>query len=193
MKKQIDNENNQKKLSLLIQESNMKLKQKKDNYLDISYNTTNSCQLDNSEFLLNKLKGNKLLQEIKLKEAIKNKFSYYGKQYNNETCDKNNKDNTNINNIVFNIIDDKNNMKEKLNKTKNKDDKKKNKKRKFLNRKVNQLYLRYIFNCNFKCYCKKICKRSRRFSVINIIRNLFIFLVVCSAIGFYSIIFFYDK
>ncbi len=85
-------------------------------------------------------------------------------------------------------------MKEKLNKSKkNKNDKKKLKKRKYLNRKVNELYLRYIFNCDCKCYCRRRCERNRRFSTINIIRNLFIFLVISSAIIFYSIIFFYEK
>ena len=191
MKKTIDIDNNKKNLTLLINDSNSKLKQKKENILDISYNTTNSSQLDNSEFLLNKLKGNKLLQELKLKEAIKNKFSYYGKDFNSEP---NEKKNNNDNNVVFNITDNKNNLKEKLNKSKkNKNDKKKLKKRKYLNRKVNELYLRYIFNCDCKCYCRRRCERNRRFSTINIIRNLFIFLVISSAIIFYSIIFFYEK
>ena len=191
MKKKIDMDENKKNLSLLINDSNSKLKQKQENILDITYNTTNTSQLDNSEFLLNKLKGNKLLQETKIKEANKNKFSYYGKELNSEPNDKNN----NIdNNMVLNIIDNKNNMKEKLNKSnKNKDEKKKYIKRKYIKRKVSELYLRYIFNCNCKCYCRKGCQRNRRFNAINIIRNIFIFLVITSAVIFYSIIFFYGK
>jgi hypothetical protein len=191
MKKKIDMNEKKKNLSLLISDSNSKLKQKQENLLDITYNTTNSSQLDNSEFLLNKLKGNKLLQETKLKEAIKNKFSYYGKELNSEPNEKNNKID---NNMVFNIIDNKNNIKEKLNKSnKNKDEKKKYLKRKYINRKVSELYLRYIFNCNCKCYCSRRCQRNWRFNTISLIRNIFIFLVITSAVIFYSIIFFYGK
>ena len=152
----------------------------------LNNNTTNSFQLDNSEFLLNKLKGNKLLQEMKLKQNVKNKFSYYGKE-NNKSIDA--RDNNNRS-IVFNIIDNKNNMNEQLNKPNNKNKKIKIK-RSYLNRRINYFYFRYVFNCNFRCYCKKCCRRNTRFNSINLIRNIFIFLVVFSAIGFYSIIFFY--
>ena len=168
----------------------MKLKEKKDIF-DVSYNTTNSSQLDNSEFLLNKLKGNKLLQELELKEALKNKFYYYGKEnYKNDDINNNK-------GIVFNIIDNENNMKENLNKSITKVNKKKNKNKKdsFINRKVNQLYFKYVFNCRCKCYCKELCKnnRNRRFNTIHLIRNIFVAIVICSAIGFYTIIFFLDK
>ena len=191
MKKKIDNENiNKNNLTVLIQNSNMKLKEKKDIF-DVSYNTNNSSQLDNSEFLLNKLKGNKLLQELKLKEALKNKFYYYGKEnYKNDDINNNK-------GIVFNIIDNENNMNENLNKSITKVNKKKNKNKKdsFINRKVNQLYFKYVFNCRCKCYCKELCKnnRNRRFNTINLIRNIFVGIVICSAIGFYTIIFFLDK
>ena len=148
--------------------------------------TKNSFQLDNSKFLLNKLKGNKLLQEMKLKQNVKNKFSYYGKE-NNKSIDANENNNRAI---VFNIIDNKNNMNEQLNKPNNKN-KKIKKKRSYLNRRINNFYFRYVFNFNFRCYCKKCCRRNTRFNSINLIRNIFIFLVVFSAIGFYSIIFFY--
>jgi hypothetical protein len=149
--------------------------------------TKNSFQLDNSKFLLNKLKGNKLLQEMKLKQNVKNKFSYYGKE-NNKSIDANENNNRAI---VFNIIDNKNNMNEQLNKPNNKN-KKIKKKRSYLNRRINNFYFRYVFNFNFRCYCKKCCRRNTRFNSINLIRNIFIFLVVFSAIGFYSIIFFYN-
>ena len=184
MKKKIDNDNNKKNLALLIQDSNIKLKSKKDNIFDNTYNSTNSSQLDNSEFLLTKLKGNKLLQELKLKESIKNKFNYYGKE--------NPKEINNNNAIIFNIIDNKNNLREKLNK---KEDKKK--KNKLLNYfKTNNKYSRCSWNCGCRCYFKNICKRKRnrtRFNTINFIRNIFVCLVISSAIGFYSIIFFFSK
>jgi len=154
----------------------------------LNNNTTNSFQLDNSEFLLNKLKGNKLLQEMKLKQNVKNKFSYYGKE-GNKSIDANENNN---HAVVFNIIDNKNNMNEKLNKSADKNKKVKIKKRSYLKRRINNFYFRYVFNCNFRCYCKKFCRRNTRFNAINLIRNIFIFVVIFSAIGFYSIIFFYD-
>ena len=173
-----DKDNNKKNLSLIIEKSNYKLKQKNDLF-DTSYNTTNNSQLDNSEFLLNKLKGNKLLQELKLKESMKNKFRYYEKE----------KINNNNDNITFNIIENKNDIKDKL----TEEPKKKNNKS-YLNKKLNRLYFNYLFNCEFKCYCHNLCKRNnRRFNVINFIRNLFIFIVIISSIGLYSIILFYNK
>jgi len=156
--------------------------------LNNNNNTTNSFQLDNSEFLLNKLKGNKLLQEMKLKQNVKNKFSYYGKE-SNKSIDANENNNRAV---VFNIIDNKNNMNEKLNKSTDKNKRIKNKKRSYLKRRINNFYFRYVFNFNFRCYCKKCCRRNFGFNSINLIRNIFIFLVIFSAIGFYSIIFFYD-
>ena len=198
MKKKIDGNEKQKNLSLISQNSNINLQQNIKGF--DTFNTSNSLQLDNSEFLLNKLKGNKLLQELKLKQALKNKYSYYGKEHNNEIDNKNiNEIFNHDNNIVFNIIDNKNNINEKLNKSNekninknDKNEKKKINKINYLNRRINRFYFRYVLNCSFKCYCKKLCKRNRRYSSINIIRNIFIFLVICSAIGFYSIIIFYD-
>ena len=184
MKKKIDNDNNKKNLTLLIQDSNIKLKPKKDKIFDNAYSSTNSSQLDNSEFLLTKLKGNKLLQELKLKESIKNKFNYYGKD--------NPKEINNNNAIIFNIIDNKNNLREKLNKKG--DEKKKNKLLNYF--KTNNKYSRCSLNCGCRCYFKNICKRKRnrtRFNTINFIRNIFVCLVISSAIGFYSIIFFLSK
>jgi len=103
----------------------MSLQQTSNNNLDLyNNNSSNSFQLDNSEFLLNKLKGNKYLQEIKLKKAIKNKYSYYGKTNDLEDIDNNkeNENNKNNNNAIsFNISDNKNNLKEKLNKGKEKE------------------------------------------------------------------------
>lgn len=165
-----------------IENSNIKLKEKKDNIFDITYNNTNSSQLDNSEFLLNKLKSNKLLQELKLKESIKNKFRYYGKESSNDT---------NNNDIVFNISDNKNDLKEQLNKSGNK-------KKNII---INNLKVKpkYSFKCECMFYCRNFCRRkrirhrNRRLNIINIIRNIFVGLVIFSAIGFYSIIFFYSK
>ena len=191
-----NNKSNQKDLTLIYKMLDRNEKTK--NIFDTAYNTSNSSQLDNSEFLLNKLKGNKLLQELKLKQALKNKFSYYGKDINNVIDDKNNNENdkndNHQNNIVFNIIDSKNNnMKEKLNKSLKKKEKKKKKNINYINRKINQFYFRYAFNCNCKCYCGKLCKRNRRFNTLNIMRNIFLLLVICSAIGFYSMIIFFSK
>lgn len=187
MKKNLNDKSNNN-ISPINQKPNVLMSQNIKNIFDtINNNTTNSFQLDNSEFLLNKLKGNKLLQEMKLKQNVKNKFSYYGKE-NNKSIDANENNNRGV---VFNIIDNKNNMNEKLNKSS--DNKKtKNKKRSYLNRRINNFYIRYVFNCNFRCYCKKLCRRNLRFNAINLIRNIFIFVVIFSAIGFYSIIFFYD-
>jgi len=188
---------NENKMTSLNQNSNINLQQTSSNFFDIcSNNSSNLFQLDNSEFLLNKLKGNKLLQEIKLKKARKNKFSYYGKTNELEDIDNNkeNEKNIDINNnnaIVFNIIDNKNNLKEKLNqgiekeKRIEKNDKKKVKKKNYLKKRVNKFYFKYVFNCNCKCLC-----RNRRISAINLFRNIFICLIILSAIGFYSIIFF---
>lgn len=185
MKKKIDKDNKKKNLTLLIQDSNLKIKNKKDNIFDNTYNTTNSSQLDNSKFLLNKLKGNKLLQELKLKESINNKFRYYGKD-NLQENNNNNKA------IIFNIIDNKNNLDEKLNKNKEEKKKKNNKILNYFKRKKN--YSRFSFKCGCKCYIKNICKINRncRFNTITLIRNIFVFLVICSAIGFYSIILFHS-
>ena len=93
-------------MSSLIQNSNMSLQHTSNNNLDIyNNNSSNSFQLDNSEFLLNKLKGNKLLQETKLKKAIKNKYSYYGKTNDLEDIDNNkeNENNKNNNNAIISI------------------------------------------------------------------------------------------
>ena len=172
----------------------MNIQQTSNNILEIyNNNSSNSFQFDNSEFLLNKLKGNKLLQEIKLKKAIKNKFSYYGKT--NELEDIDNPkgiENNNKNAIAFNIIDNKNNLKEKLNKGKEKEkekeknNKKRTKKRNYIKKRVNQFYFRYVFNCNCKCLCQ-----NRRINTISLLRNIFICIIILSAIGFYSIIFFF--
>ena len=187
MKKNLNGNNNN--ISPINPKPNVLISQNIKNIFDTlnNNNTTNSFQLDNSKFLLNKLKGNKLLQEMKLKQNVKNKFSYYGKE-NNKSIDANENNNRAI---VFNIIDNKNNMNEKLNKSNNKN-KKITKKRSYLNRRINNFYFRYVFNFNFRCYCKKFCRRNTSFNSINLIRNVFIFLVIFSAIGFYSIIFFYD-
>ena len=190
MKKNLnDNNNNNNGISPINPKPNVLVTQNIKNIFDtINNNTTNSIILDNSEFLLNKLKGNKLLQEMKLKQNDKNKFSYYGKE-SNKSIDTNENNNRAV---VFNIIDNKNNMNENLNKSTDKNKKIKYKKRSYLNRKINNFYFRYVFNCNFSCYCKKCCRRNTRFNTINLIRNIFIFLVIFSAIGFYSIIFFYN-
>lgn len=189
MKKNLNYDNNNNNIpSTNPKRNDLKSQNIKRIFNTLNNNTTNSFQLDNSEFLLNKLKGNKLLQEMKLKQNLKNKYSYYGKESNKsiDTNDNNNRA------VIFNIIDNKNNMKEKLNKSTDKNKKIKNKKRSYLNRRINNFYFRYVFNFNFRCYCKKFCRRNTSFNSINLIRNVFIFLVIFSAIGFYSIIFFYD-
>ena len=95
-------------MSSLNQYSNINIQQISNIIFNIcNNNSSNSFQLDNSEFLLNNLKGNKLLQEMKIKQAIKNKISYYGKtnELEDNVNPKENEKNKIKNSIAFNIID----------------------------------------------------------------------------------------
>ena len=129
--------------------------------------STLSTHLDNSRFFLNK-KTNGLITTHKIEKDNK---------------EKNNKEKEKDINLKLTI-----NEKEEKDKDKNKDNKKEKKQ---IDKKVNKKYKRkYRYNSRSDWFNKRNCKRRcRNCNIITIIRDIFITIIVLSALAFYATIF----